>query len=215
MANSGERITVEVLNLLMPLVGNEIGDKCLKGINWALVKDTDKVVQDEYTAVRRKLTSMGFSPAEAMRLFRAPNGFIFDLDAIVLKRMVAYLVAGTEQEQNCKRIISDAYEKRKTSEMFRLADLVEDSMKRQRQNSFLVALFNTTNNLDTRFTGNDEQGQPHTYKLPAFALRHCDLQECNLDYIMPRGYRIKKMDIIEIIPSCKGVSYRLYCEPYR
>ena len=30
MANSGERITVEVLNLLMPLVGNEIGDKCLK-----------------------------------------------------------------------------------------------------------------------------------------------------------------------------------------
>lgn len=211
MANGNSRITTEVLDLLIPLVANEIGTGCLKGINWALINNRRKTEQNEYAEVWNKLRKMGFAPNEVMRIFKAPNGMIFDLDAVVLKEMVKYLTKGTPEEKSVYAKIEIAYEQRRTAEMFRLADLVEKRMKRG-ENGILLALFSTSPNLEIRFRGEDENGVTHQYRLPAFALRHCDLQECNLDYIIPRGYIIKKMDIYEILPAENGISYKIYCE---
>lgn len=208
MATS-DRITPQILDLVFPIVANEIGVQCYKGVTWALINNSRQSEIAQYSEIRSKLTALGFRPQEALRMFKVPNGVVFDFDPIIIKHLVAYLTDGTDKAQLCKSRISKAYEQRKMSEMFRLADLVDEELSKG-NSSLLVALFNTTGNPELRINGMID-GNLSQVRLPAFTLRHFDLQECNQDYLIPRGIVIKSIDSIEILPAENGISYRLHC----
>lgn len=212
--NVGNRITVEVIKLIMPIVANEIETQCLNGINWALVSNRRSAVQREYQQVREQLTQLGFHANEAMRVFSAPNGLVFDIDPIVMKKLVVYMTQGSSGAEICRNKIEIAYEQRKTAEMFRLAERVAEKVRESdtKKANFLVSLFNKSPSFETRFKGKGDDGVMRQYLLEAFALRHWDLQECNRDYIIPRGYIIKGIEIMEILPSEKGISFRIKAE---
>lgn len=208
-----EKISKEVVNLIAPIVANEIGVKILDGINWALILNRHTAKNREYAGIREKLTGLGFKSSEVMRVFEVTNGFVYDFDKVMLKTMVSEFVKNEDGGESAVKRISTAYDKRRNTDMQRLSDHLVESA-RNGQTDVLVALFSKVNDFTIKFHTAKEGGKRKAYSLPAFAIRHWDLQDLNLDYLTPRGYIISHIEIVEILPSENGISFKLKCKEF-
>lgn len=207
------QLNKEVIDLIAPIVANDIGVKVLDGINWALVNNRHVNKQKKYGEIRAQLNNMGFKPTEVFRVFSVPNGVVYDFDKVVLKSLVSEFVKDVPDGDCAVKRINSAYSKRRYADMQRLADYVV-AQAQEGQKEALVALFSKTNNFEIKFHTRKEGTKRKAYSLPAFAIRHWDLQELNVDYIIPRGYLVEKIEIVEILPAENGISFMLHFKEF-
>lgn len=204
------KVTDEALDKVVTIFANNLGGKVFDGINWTFVLDTDTLVLQEYETIRQELKDMGYNHGEILRAYKAPNGLIYDIDAAVIKSLVQKTMIGSENEGLCKELIESAYEARRNAEMSKLHVYLVKAYKAGNKRVSL-ALFNT--NKGNRITYNTliENGtyanKKMEIKLPAFALRHWDLEELNRNYLIPARVKIQKVQLVEILPTKTGVGF--------
>lgn len=206
----GMKVTDEAATKVLSLMANEIGDKVFDGINWALILKTNGAAINEYEAVRQQLKDMGYTHGEVLRAYVAPNGLIYDIDAQVVKMLVRKLMEGNEQFDVCNELIDTAYETRRNQELSKLHLYLLKSFKAGKTKVSL-ALYNMNKGNRITYTTTVETGQYANKKveitLPAFALRHWDLESLNRDYLIPSRIKIQKVQLMEILPSKTGVGF--------
>lgn len=209
------KVTDEAASKVLGLMANEIGDKVFDGINWALIFKTNAAAINEYEAVRQQLKDMGFTHGEVLRAYVAPNGLIYDIDSQVIKMLVRKIMEGNEQESECNDMIEKAYEMRRNQELSKLHIYLMKAYKANKTKVSL-ALYNVNKGNKITYTTTVETGQYANKKveitLPAFALRHWDLESLNRDYLIPSKIKIQKVQLMEILPSRTGVGFNFEIE---
>lgn len=204
------KVTDEAAAKVSTIFANNLGEKVFDGINWTFVLESDVGTLQEYENIRQELKDMGYTHGEILRAYKAPNGLIYDIDAKVVKMLVKSTMAGSESEGLCNELIESAYEARRNMEMSRLHVFLAKAFKAG-QTKVSLALFNT--NKGNRITYNTliESGshanQKVEIRLPAFALRHWDLEELNRNYLIPARIKIQKVQLVEILPTKTGVGF--------
>lgn len=204
------QITDDAVNKVATIVANNIGSKVLDGINWALI--LDKPTINEYENIRQTLKDMGYVKGEVLRAFAAPNGFIYDIDASVTKRLLLNIMQNSEDLNLCSNMIETAYEERRNAEFTHMQLFLINAIK-SGKTKVSVALFNTNSGhkitYKTYIENGKYAGQRVEISLPAFALRHWDLQELNQNYLIPAKLKIARVQVVEILPTRTGVGFNL------
>lgn len=208
----GKQVTDEAVSKITGIVANSIGEKIVDGVNWALILNSDSDTINEYETIRQELKDMGYNRGEVLRAVSAPNGLIYDIDASVIKKLVSQLMSGSDVEKSSKTIMDNAYIERRNSEFQKLHVYLMKAF-RQGKTTVSVALFNTNQGnkitYKTYVESGKYAGQKVEVSLPAFALRHWDLQELNRDYLIPSKVKIARVQVIEILPTRTGVGFNL------
>lgn len=212
---SNLNITDEVLDKIAVIVANDIGAKVMDGINWTFVLDTDTVKINEYESIRESLRSLGYKSNEVLRAFKVPNGIVYDIDADVVKKLVTSLMSQSEKADTCYSIMKTAYEERRNSEFAKLQVFIIKAIKNGKKNVSL-ALFNKNKGskivYKVKVTNGIYKGKFMEITLDAFALRHWDLEELNQNYLIPARCKIKRIEVIDILPTLTGVGFNMELE---
>lgn len=208
-------ITDEVLDKIAVIVANDIGAKVMDGINWTFVLDTDNVKINEYDSIRESLRSMGYKSNEVLRAFKVPNGVVYDIDATVVKKLVIKLMSQSDKADICSTIMKTAYEERRNSEFAKLQVFIIKAIKSGKKKVSL-ALFNKNKGskivYKVNVTNGVYKGKYMEISLDAFALRHWDLEELNQNYLIPARCKIKRIEVIDILPTLTGVGFNVELE---
>lgn len=212
---SNLNITDEVLEKIAVIVANGIGAKAIDGINWTFVLDTDNVKIEEYESIRESLSNMGYKRNEILRAFKVPNGIVYDIDAEVVKQLVTKIMSQSEKADTCSSIMKTAYEERRNAEFAKLQVLIIKAIKSGKKNVSL-ALFNKNKGqkiaYKVKVTNGVDNDKYMEITLDAFALRHWDLEELNQNYLIPARCKIKRIEVIEILPTLTGVGFNVELE---
>lgn len=210
--NGNMQVTDEAVDKITSIVANHIMEKVFDGVNWALILNTDTDTINEYESIRQELKDMGYTRGEVLRALQAPNGLIYDIDSSVIKRLVVKLLENSENASDYYKLIDSAYIERRNLVFQKLHIYIMKAFK-QGKTRVSVALFSTNKGdkitYKTYVESGKYAGQTVEVTLPAFALRHWDLQELNRDYLIPSRVKISKVHVIEILPTRTGVGFNL------
>lgn len=205
----GRQVTDEAISKISTIVVNSIGAKILDGINWALILNNDSATINEYEAIRQELKDMGYNRGEVLRAVEAPNGLIYDIDSEVIKKLMINTLSDSDIDP-LKVGVDTAYIARRNSEFQKMHVYLMREFK-QGHTNVSVALFSTNKGDKITYQTTVQEGRYGGKKieisLPAFALRHWDLQEFNRDYLIPSRIKISRVQIIEILPTRTGVGF--------
>lgn len=208
-------ITDEVLDKVVVIVANDLGPKVMDGINWTFVLDTEVEKLNEYESIRESLKEMGYKSNEVLRAFKVTNGVVYDIDSNVVKKLVIKLMSKSQNAEVCSTIMRTAYEERRNSEFAKLQVFIIKAIKSGKKN-ISIALFNKNKGSKISYRVKVKSG---VYKdktveinLEAFALRHWDLEELNQNYLIPAKCKIKRIEVIDILPTMTGVGFNVELE---
>ena len=210
-------LTNDLLNKLTEFLICEIGSKAIDGITYAMVlKETkDKEIYKRYMDIRKEANDNGFTPEELFRVYEVANGYIFDMDLNVAKKITYELSKAVAKanggQTEAADLIGEGPNKRRTADMYGLAKLVKkkyDEGKREIE----VALFSRNSVPRIMVTGIGPKNELITIKYDSFAIRHWDIESVNANLLIPAGIRIAKIEPYEVLPSRTGVKFVLYIE---
>ena len=207
----------ELLNKLTEFLIIEIGEKALSGITYALyIKNTkDKEVYERYNEIKKEVLKCGYSNDEVFRIYEVSNGYIYDLDLSVAKKITAELAKAVAKTNGGTTpigdLIGDGPSLRRKADMLGLAKYVKqqyDEGKRVVE----VALFSRNSVPRIVITGVGPNGEMLPIKYSSFSIRHWDIQSINANILIPAGIRISKLEPCDILPSRTGCRFILYTE---
>lgn len=208
----------ELINKMTEFLINEIGSKSIDGITYTMVlkEDKDKEAFKRYMEIRKEAQKCGYSSDEAFRVYEVSNGYIFDMDMSVVKKISRELSKAVSKTNGGQTPISDFIgdkpDKRRKSDMLGLAKYVKsefDSGNMEVQ----VALFSRNSTPRIMITGIGPKNEMLTIRYNAYAIRHWDIETINSALLIPAGIRIAKLEPCEVLPSKTGVKFKLYLEP--
>ncbi len=207
----------ELIDMMTNFLVSEIGNKCIDGITYAFVlkDDKDKETYREYMDIRREANKCGYGTDEAFRVYEVSNGYIFDMDLSVAKKIAFELTKAVNKTNGGKTPVADLIgtspDKRRKSDMVGLAKFVKSQFDAG-NNVVEAALFSRNLSPRIMITGRDPKGNMVTLKYNAYAIRHWDIEVVNAKLLMPAGIRIAMIEPFEILPSKTGVKFKLYLE---
>ena len=207
----------EMMNMLTEFLVCEIGSKALDGITYTLItkdeKDKDKYKR--YLSIREEVTRCGFGNDEIFRVYEISNGYIFDMDLTIAKRITIKLAQAVQRTNGIDvgdgDLIGDAPEKRRKSDMLGLARYVKQEWDSGKTLTS-VALFSKNSVPHIVISGKTPKGEYVTEKFNAYAVRHWDIETVNARMLIPAGIRIAKIEPYEVLPSKTGVRFNIYIE---
>lgn len=212
------RASPELINMLNEFLICEIGSKAIDGITYAMVlKDKrDEENYKRYMQIRKEAQKCGYSPDETFRVYEVSNGYIFDMDMAVAKRITLELTKAVSKtngsNEPIKDIIGDNPDKRRKSDMVGLAKYIKKEFDAGKDVAE-VALFSRNLTPRIMITAVGAKNEVLMIKYNAFAIRHWDIETVNANLLIPAGIRIAKIEPYEILPSKTGVRFRMYLEP--
>lgn len=208
----------ELIDKMTAFLINEIGSKAIDGITYTMVlkEDKDKEAYKRYMDIRKEAQKCGYSSDEAFRVYEVANGYIFDMDMSVAKK-ISYELSKAVNKTNggqtpVRDLIGDKPDKRRKSDMLGLAKYVKsefDSGNMELQ----VALFSRNSTPRIMTTGIGPKNEILTVKYNAYAIRHWDIETINSELLIPAGIRIAKLEPCKVLPSKTGVKFNIYLEP--
>lgn len=207
----------EMMNMLTEFLICEIGSKALDGITYALVlkDDKDKDKYKRYLSIRDEVTKCGFGNDEIFRVYEISNGYIFDMDLNIAKRITTKLAQAVQRTSGIDvgdgELIGDSPEKRRKSDMLGLARFVKQEWDSGR-NMAVLALFSRNSVPHIVISGKTPKGEYVTEKFNAYAVRHWDIETINAKMLIPAGIRIAKIEPFEVLPSKTGIKFGIYIE---
>lgn len=207
-------ISKELLDMLAEFVICDIEAKSLDGITYSLVLKNDNKKEKEhynkYMTIKREAEKCGFSNSEVLRCYEVSNGYIFDMDLQTVKKISAEIVKSVAKKRGDNNpiidLIADKPDKRRKRDMLALAKY----LKSEYDNGHLeceAALFSRNASNKIVITGKNAQGNIVSIRYNAYAIRHWDIELINEKFLIPAGFRVKKIKPCEILPSKTGVSF--------
>jgi hypothetical protein len=203
----------ELLDMMTEFMICEVGAKVLDGITYTmLLKSNDKDVETykRYMTIREEATRCGYSDTEVFRVWNVSNGYIFDMDLFTAKQITAELSKSVSEANGGQTpagdLIKDMPDRRRKNDIVDLAKYLKNEYDNGRR-ELEVALFNrnSTNRIVLNGTGpNDEK---ISLRYSAFALRPWDIEIVNEKFLIPAGFRVKRIQPCEIFPKKQGVSF--------
>lgn len=196
----------------------EIGARALDGITYTMVLkgEKDLATYNKYMNIRAEAQKCGYSTEEAFRVYEVSNGYIFDMDMSVAKKLSYELSKAVSKTNGGTTPVGDFIgnrpDNRRKADMLGLAKYVKSEFDKGRMLTE-VALFNKNTRPRIMITGIGRQNEMLTIKYNAYAIRHWDIEMVNAKLLIPAGIRIAKLEPCEILPSKNGVKFKLYLEP--
>lgn len=207
----------EMMNLLTTFLVCEIGSKSLDGITYTMVtkEPKDKENLEKYMAIRDEVTKCGFNQDEVFRVYEVSNGYIFDMDLNIAKRITIKLAQAVEKTNGVNvgngDLIGNSPEKRRKSDMLGLARYIQQEYNAGNDIAN-VALFSRNSVPHIIISGKTPNGNVVSEKFNAYAIRHWDIETVNAKLLIPAGIRIARIEPYEILPSKTGVKFGMYIE---
>lgn len=211
------KFSSELLNKLTEFLICEVSSKALDGITYAMVlKDNkDKENYKRYMDIKKEAVNCGYNNDEVFRVYEVANGYIFDMDLSVAKKITAELSKAVAKANNGNTpagdLIGNNPDKRRKDDMLGLAKYVKqqyDAGNRQIE----VALFSRNSVPRIIVSGVGPKNDMISIKYNAYAIRHWDIEAINANMLIPAGIRIAKLEPCEILPSKTGCRFVLYVE---
>lgn len=206
-----------LLNKLTQFLTCEIGSGALSGITYAMAlkDDKNKDLHELCKAIKREVKRCGFEDDEVFRIYEVTNGYIYDMDLSVAKK-ITYEISKVIAKNNDNKtpvgdLIGDRPSKRRKDDMLGLAKFVKkeyDSGNRKIE----VALFSKNSVPRIIITGEGPNREMLHIKYNAYAIRHWDIEAVNSSILIPAGIRIARLEPCEILPSKTGVKFILDIE---
>ena len=152
------KMSGELINMLTEFLIHEIGSKSVDGITYAMItKDKkDEATYKKYVEIRKEATKCGYSNDDIFRIYEVANGYIFDMDLNMAKK-IAYELTKAVNKTNggqtpVKDFIADNPEKRRKADMLGLAKYVKAEFDNGAQ-VLEVALFSRNSTPRIMITG--------------------------------------------------------------
>lgn len=211
------KMSGELINMLTEFLIHEIGSKSVDGITYAMItKDKkDEATYKKYVEIRKEATKCGYSNDDIFRIYEVANGYIFDMDLNMAKK-IAYELTKAVNKTNggktpVKDFIADNPEKRRKADMLGLAKYVKAEFDNGAQ-VLEVALFSRNSTPRIMITGIGTKNEMIAIKYNAYAIRHWDIETVNEKLLIPAGIRIARIEPCEVLPPKTGVRFKLYLE---
>lgn len=205
----------DLLNKLTEFLVCEIGAKALDGITYAMVLKDDKKLYERCKDIRAEATKCGYADDEVFRIYGVSNGYIMDMDLSVAKKITVEISKAVAKANNNETpvgdIIGEGPSKRRKDDMLGLAKYLKkqyDEGKRVCE----VALYSRNSVPRIIVSGVTPDGTIMPIKYSAYAVRNFDLESINRNLLIPAGIRVSKYEVMEILPSKTGVSFKLTIE---
>lgn len=201
-----------LLDMLVEFMVCEIGSKALDGITYTMLlkADKDKKTYDRYMTIRKEASKCGYSDNEVFRVYPVANGYIFDMDLVTAKQITAEMAKSVAKNNGGKtplgELLKDRPDQRRKRDLANMASYLKseyDKGKRQLE----VALFSRNSTNKIVVTGTGPKGENMFIKYNAYAIRHWDIETLNESFLIPAGFRVKRIQPCEILPSKTGVSF--------
>ena len=205
----------ELLNQLTEFLIHEIDTKVLDGITYTFLLKEPRYQSkyERYMKIRDEVKNCGYGPQDIFRVYEVGNGYIFDMDLNIAKRITTELSKAVVNSTGNKNVplymISDSPDKRRKRDMSLLANVVKKEFKAGKR-EIEVALFSKNSVQRIIITGQGTNGKNMAIKYNAYAIRHWDIQVVNRELLVPYGVRIEKIEPCEILPTMTGVRFILY-----
>lgn len=208
----------ELINMLTEFLICEVGSKAVDGITYTMVlKDKkDEATYKKYMQIRKEAQNCGYSPDETFRVYEVSNGYIFDMDLSVAKKITVELTKAVSKTNGgqtpIKDLIGDNPDKRRKSDIVGLAKYIKKQFD-DGKDVVEVALFSRNSTPRIMISAVGAKNEVLIVKYNAFAIRHWDIETVNANLLIPAGIRVAKIEPYEILPSKTGVRFRMYLEP--
>jgi len=211
-----------LLDMLSEFMVRELGSKVLDGVTYTFVFNTeaDKQTYEEYMAIKQEATNCGYTNDEVFRTYKLSNGYIFDMDlntakqitTEVYKRVAKDNNMSTDESQNSNfDLIKDNPENRRKRDIVGLARYLKSEFDKGNK-QVEVALFSRNSSNKIIINGKLPNGNPVSLRYNAYILRHWDIEILNEKFLIPAGFRVKRIQPLEILPSKTGASFLITME---
>lgn len=216
-----KRIPSDLREELLDMFYDEVGTFLIRGVTYGLVlKDarTEAKVK-KYLELKYKLEECGV--LNIFRVYELCNGHIFDFGLRYAQELTLDLLRdsyekGEQVPKNDVLMLNNVPVQKRKSELNNLGKLcvkkLTEKPKDQQYAEFNVGLYNRNTVPVIRFQAEGTDGSKLLLKYDAFALKHTDLDVLNREILVPRGYRVCKVQPCEIFPTCTGAKFRLWVE---
>lgn len=207
----------ELINMMTDFLISEIGSKSLDGITYTMVikQESDRELYNKYMRIRKEAQNCGFGPDEAFRVYEVANGYIFDMDMSVAKKISFELSKAVHKTNGgttpVTDFIGDNPDKRRKADMLGLARYVKSEFDKGKR-VIEVALFSRNSSPKIMVTCIGTNNEMIVIKYNAYAIRHWDIETVNAALLIPAGIRISTIEPCEILPSKRGVKFKMYLE---
>ena len=203
-----------LLDMLSEFMICEIGTRALDGITYAMVikggSKKEKENYEKYMNIKKEASNCGYVNNEVFRVYEVSNGFIFDMDLSMAKQITAEIAKSVAKANGGKtpvgELLKDGPDIRRKKDMIALAKYLKSEFDKG-NTECEAALFsrNTTNKIIV--TGKSPKGDLLQVRYNAYAIRHWDIELINEKFLIPAGFRVKRIQPCEILPSKTGVSF--------
>lgn len=206
------RLTDETLAKLAEFLVSELGGKVIDGITYSLVQKDErgKLLFERCRRIRKELSDSGYAENEVFTVYEVHNGYIFDMEEGIVKKIARDLVREYKKDGNAD-YLKEAIKERRENDSRRLGKFLLNEMGEGKE-SVNVALFSRNSVPRILVTAKDTKGNPVGIKFQSFALRHIDLERVNIEHLIPKGMRIAAVEPVEILPRNTGCRFVLRLE---
>ena len=211
------KFSSELLNKLTEFLVCEVSGKAIDGITYAMVlKDNkDKENYKRYMEIKKEAVNCGYNNDEVFRVYEVANGYIFDMDLNVSKKITTEISKAVAKANNGSTpagdLIGDSPDKRRKDDMIGLAKYIKQQYDAGNK-KVEVALFSRNSVPRIIVSGVGPKNDMISIKYNAYAVRHYDIESINANMLIPAGIRVAKLEPCEILPSKTGVRFILHVE---
>lgn len=212
------KFSKELINKLTEFLICEVDSKALSGITYAMALKDDKGREmfKRYKKILKEIKNCGYESEEIFRIYDVGNGYIFDMDLSVTKRITIELTKAVAKANNDDRlaedIIGDKPDIRRKEDMTRLSRHIQKEYFEKGNSEIEVALFSRNSVPRIIITGKDKEGHPTIVRYNSYAVRHWDIEAINRKILIPKGVRVGRIQPREVLPSLTGCSFMLFVE---
>lgn len=202
----------ELLDMLVEFMICEIGSGVLDGMTYTMLLKTekDRPVLERYRAIKKQALADGYTNDEIFRMYEVSNGYIFDMDLNTAKKLTLELSKSIAKANGGQTpvmdLVKDMPDQRRKRDLVKLAKYLKseyDKGNRQLE----VALFSKNSTNKIVINGKTSSGEAISLRYNAYAIRHWDIEIINEKFLIPSGFRVKRIQPCEIFPSKTGVSF--------
>lgn len=206
------KISDTLTGYLTDFFNNEIGSDILNGVTYAIVSDTEKVKIDKYMNIRNHAKAEGFGEKEFIKGFELCNGYLFDMNSQLAKKLAIKTINNTLKEnekldQNTILAVNQLPKEAKESELKRLANYVLREADKGNTEIY-VALYskNSSGLIKYRALVNNKKV---FIQYSAYKVRVEELESLNKAFLIKKGVKIDQIQACEILPTCTGIKFKL------
>lgn len=205
-------LSKKLLDMLAEFMICEIGSGILDGMTYTLLlkNDKDKPIYDRYIAIKKEAINCGYINDEIFRMYEVVNGYIFDMDLLTAKKLTLELSKSIAKANGGQtpivELVKDMPDQRRKRDLVKLAKYLKSEYDKG-EKQVEVALFSKNSTNKIIINGKTPEGEGISLRYNAYAIRHWDIEIINEKFLIPSGFRVKRIQPCEVLPNKNGVSF--------